>query len=188
MQEFTHEIKNFINDMLKNVHTMLLAKIETFNPETCLASVTPYAKYRKKDGTLIDFPVISQVPVYVMQANNQSATIAMPIKKDDKCLLLFSEQALDVWRSNGEIADADLSFDLTNAIAIVGMFAKPNSLVTEACEDNAIIIQSDGGKIKVNEDGTQITASGEINIIANGPVNLSSAGEVTVKGSRVSIN
>jgi hypothetical protein len=87
---------------------------------------------------------------------------------------------LDTWRSNGEISDIDLNFDMTNAIAIVGLFARPNPLVAEACADNAVVISSSGARIKICNGITEIISAGDISVTASGAVSIS--------GTTVNIN
>lgn len=180
IQEFTQEMKNYLKDTLKDVHTAIPGTIDEFNPVTGNAIVTPYGEYRKPDGTSIPFPRISNVPVHVMQGNRQRATIALPIQRGDECILFFSEQALDAWRTAGEQSDIDLRFDLTNAIALVGLFARPNPLVQQACEENAIIIKSGSDAVKIK--------NGQIEISSSANITVKSAGTVNITGTTVQIN
>jgi hypothetical protein len=151
LSEFTQELKNLVSDMIRDVHTALPGKVVTFYPDRCEADVLPYGKYKKPDGGTLDFPKVPGVPVYFPQGAGQTATIVYPVKPGDECILLFSEQALDIWR-NGAASDTDLKFDLTNAVALVGLFAKPNALVKEAVEKDAIIVDRSGTRITMFPD------------------------------------
>jgi len=203
MQEFTQEMKNLMMDTIRDIHTVIPAKIESFDPDRCVASVLPYGKFKKPDGMMMDYPKISDVPVYVMQSGGQSATIAFPVKSGDECLLLFSEQTLDTWRT-GAKSDTDLRFDLSNAVAIVGMFSKPNPLMKTAVEKDAVIIDRNGtritllpsGGVEIIGDTTikgNLTVTEETNL--NGPVttgndlnvsgNLNSSGSEMLAGNLV---
>src|SRR5215469_9789273 len=102
IQEFTQEIKNVILDKLRDVHTVIPGKIVTFDPDKCEAQVLPYGRYEKPDGEMLGFPQLNEVPVYVMQGGEQTATVVYPIKPDDECIVLFSEQALDTWQTKAE--------------------------------------------------------------------------------------
>ena len=210
-QEFTQELKNIFHDNLKEIHTAVPGKILSFDPNKCEAVVKPTAKYRLPDNSLIDFPDISHVPVYFPQSAGQTATFVYPIQQGDECLLFFSEQALDFWRT-GAKSDTDLSYDLTNAIAIVGLFAKPNPIVSRACENKSIIIQRENSftewfdkKIEVETDGDicvtaadnisinsgtniEITASANIIITAAADMTLESKGNMTLRAARIDLN
>jgi len=117
--------------------------------------VQPFGKFAKPDGSRLDYPQVHEVPVYVMQGGGQTATFVYPINPGDECILFFSEQALDAWRERAE-SDTDLRFDLTNAMTIVGFFARPNPLVREACADNSIIIEKDGERIRLKKGETYV--------------------------------
>ena len=117
-------------------------------------------------------------------------------------MLLFSEQALDAWRSGGEDLP-DLKHDLTNAIAIMGVCRKPNALMQEAQSKDAIIIrqkdsramfsndevlvkrndiqlmQMKGGTIILKNAGTTLTITGSgADLIGN----LTVSGKITAQG------
>jgi len=198
VQEFTQEMKNATHEVLREVHTALPGKIISFNPDKCEADVLPYGKFKLPDGSQLDYPQINGVPVYVMQGSGQTATFAYPIKPGDECLLLFSEQALDTWRTQAE-SDTDLKFDLTNAVALVGLFSQPNPLVKEACDDDAVIIEKDGERIRLKKGeiciqdtaGQSITLTPDavtltvnsLAIQASGAVTVQAAGSATVQAS-----
>ena len=165
LQEFTQEMKNNIQDVLRDVHTIIPGKIVTFNPDKCEASILPFGKFKKPDGSMMDYPQLNEVPVYIIQGSGQTATIVYPIKPDDECLVLFSEQALDTWRSKAE-STTDLKFDLSNASAIVGMFSKPNPLIKEACNSDALIIEKDGDRVLLKKGNIYVHSSGHITLTA----------------------
>ena len=177
IQEFTQEMKNLIQDMIRDVHTMIPGKIVTFDPAVCEASVLPFGKFKKPDGGMIDYPQINRVPVYVMQSSGQTATMAFPIKPGDECIILFSEQALDTWRTKSE-SNTDLRFDLSNAMAIVGMFSRPNPLVAQACSTDAIIIERSGSRITL-QSGGKVDITGDTTIKGDTTI----IGDTAIKGS-----
>ena len=61
MQEFVQEIKNTVSKNLKGVHTAMPGEILSYDPAKGLATVQPKMKYKKPDGTTIDFPQITGV-------------------------------------------------------------------------------------------------------------------------------
>ena len=203
IQAFTQEIKNIILDRLRDVHTIIPGNVVTFDPDKCEASILPYGKFKKPDGSFMDFPQLNEVPVYVMQGSGQTATVVFPVKPGDECLVLFSEQALDTWRTKAK-SDTDLSFDLSNATAIIGLFSEPNPLIKEACNDNALIIEKDGERVRLKKgetyirdtagqsitltpDATTIVAN-NINIQTSGNATVQAAGNVTVSGATINLN
>jgi len=211
LQEFTQEMKNQMLDLLKDVHTSIPGKIVSFNPDKCEASILPSVKFKKPDGSQIDYPRLNEVPVYVMQGSGQTATIVYPVKPGDECLIVFSEQALDFWRT-GATSNTDLKFDLSNAVAIIGMFAKPNPLIKEACDDNSVIIEKDGERVRLKKGETYIRdtagqsvtltpdattmivnklvvqSAGEIQMTAGGAVTVTAGGNITMTAPKIDMN
>jgi len=202
-QEFTQEIKNAMDDYLRDIHTVIPAKIVTFDADKCEAQVQPTAKYWRPDGELIDFPEIFEVPVRFIQGIGQKATICHAVEPGDECLLHIAEQALDYWRTGAE-SPTDLRFDITNAVAVVGFFSEPNPLVKRACDNKSIIIQREetfielfDKKIEVYTDGdiyeeADLTINSEagidINIKAGADIAVEAGGDVSVTaGGNISV-
>lgn len=182
MQEFVQQVKNTVDENLRNVHTAFPGEIVSYDAATGLACVKPKMKYKKPDGSSIDYPQISGVPVVFPQGNSQNATIAFPVKPGDGCLIVVSEQSTDFWMY-GQETDTDLGFDITNSICIPGMFAKANPVMGEACSSNSIIISVGGTKITVSAGSVTIDAS-ELIINANVTLNgqESATGDVVAGG------
>lgn len=171
LSEFTQQMKAMIGDSIGDIHTILTGKIVSFNFDTCEAVVLPYGKFRLPSGAMMDYPQLNDVPVYIMQGNGQMATIVYPISPGDECIILVSEVVLDTWRKKAETS-VNLRFDLSNTLVIVGMFAQPNPLIKEACEENAIIIEKSGQRVKLTCDS--ITLEGvNVTIKASGDINMS---------------
>lgn len=152
LQEVAQEVKNTITELLQGVHTAIPGKIVTYNPAKCEAEILPYGKFKKPDGAYLDFPQLNHIPILFPQSCGQAFTMVYPINPGDECLILIQEQTLDVWRGAGAQSDNDLRFDLTNAVAVMGLFAKPQTLAKEAQEENKLIIQKDGHRLQIRPD------------------------------------
>lgn len=148
MQEFVQQMKNSIQEFTDGIHTALPGTITAFDPARCEASVALSGQYNKPDGTKLPYPAAAHVPVVFPQASNQQITIAFPVKPGDGCLVVFAEQALEAWRAGGE-SNLDLKHDLTNAIAIPGLFRTPNAAMQEASSEDAIMLVNQGTKVKI---------------------------------------
>ena len=112
----------------------------------------------------------------------QKAAVAFPVKPGDGCLLVISEQSLDYWMY-GQDTSTNLKFDLTNAVAIPGLFTQANTVVAEACSQDAIIADVSGTRITIKDGKVQIDAA-EVIINGNTTVN----GNFTTKGGIVNLN
>ena len=181
-QEFAQEIKNVVNDIVRDVHTAVPCKIVSFDPDKCEASVQPTAKFRKPDGSTIDFPQVHEVPVYFPQSAMQGITFVYHIKPDDEGHLHIMEQALDQWRTGAE-TDTELKFDMQNAVFVPGLFAKYNPLVKRAHENESIIIQRDDSYVELYGTTGQIDiyATGDINAETEKNMNITVAQNLTAK-------
>ena len=140
--ELVERIKETAQNAAGNIHTAVPGTIVSYDPAKGVATVKPTMKYTTKGG----------VPVVFQQHMGQKATVAFPVKPGDGCLLVISEQSLDYFMY-GQETGTNLKFDLTNAVAIPGLFAKANTVVAEACNEDAIIVDVSGTRIKVKSDG-----------------------------------
>lgn len=186
MQEFVEAVKKTIKKEIAEIHTAIPGKIVSYDSSTGLATVLPTMKFKKPDGTMINYPQITGVPVLFQQGAGQGVTMAFPVKAGDGCLIIVAEQSIDYWMY-GQETETDLLFDLTNAICIPGLFTKANKVVAEACEDNALILDAESTKIKVSKKSVSITAptvtvSGNLQVSGN----ITANGDVSGKGVSLS--
>lgn len=172
MQEFVQQINDTIKHDLKNVHTAMPGTIISFDAEKMLATVQPVMKFKKPNGETMDYPQITGVPVVFPQGNAQNATMAFPVLPGDSCLVVIAEQSIDYWMYGQETA-TDLAFDMTNGMCIPGMFASANSVVRDACSQNAVILDVNGTRITIKSGLVQIDAPAVVinsNVTVNGDV------------------
>lgn len=145
------QIKQMIQDMLRNVHTCIPGKISSFDAAKCTAKIQPAGKFKRANGEYLDYPELDHVPVLITQSADQKATVAYPIKAGDGCLLLFAEQQLDSWK-DGREPKTELRHALTSAVAIVGLVSAANPVVEDACNDDAIIIDREDSRVIVKKE------------------------------------
>lgn len=168
VQEFTQEVKNTISELLRDIHTAIPGKIVKYYPDKCEVEILPYGKFQKPDGSFIDYPQLNHIPILFPQSCGQDCAIVYPIKPGDECLVLVQEQTLDIWRGAGSESNNDLRFDLTNAAAIVGMFAKPQPLAQEAQNGDKLIIQKNNHRIHIAPGEMLIQFSPAVSIRLDG--------------------
>lgn len=176
MQEFVQQIKDTVQEALQDVHTAIPAKIVSINASSGLATVQPTIKKMLDNGSSMDFPQISGVPIVVSQGANQLVSIAVPVKAGDSCLLIISEQSLEYWLYGRE-TDTTLLFDITNAICIPGLFQKPPDTFFDACNSNSVIIDAGTTRLSVGTSGISVIGS----LTVNGDLKVT--GDQTVGGS-----
>lgn len=166
-QEFTQEVKNTVTEIVQGVHTAIPGKIVSYDPAKCEAEIMPYGKFKKPNGEYMNYPQLNHIPIMFPQSCGQDFSIVYPVNPGDECLILVQEQTLDTWRGGGAESDNDLRFDLTNSVAIMGMFAKPQPLAKEAQGDNKLIVQKNGHRLHIAPGEMLLQFSGAVNILMN---------------------
>lgn len=161
LQEFVQEVLNAGKEGLADVHTAIPGKIVAVDPTTGTATVLPVMKMKAANGTSLDYPQISGVPIVFPQGAAQSVSIAYPVLPGDGCLLIIMEQSMDYWMYGRETG-TNLKFDLTNAVCIPGMFATPSPALMEAVATSSIVLQAGGTSLKVGPGG--ITITGDVTV------------------------
>jgi hypothetical protein len=181
LQEFTQEVKNTVSELTQGIHTAMPGKVVKYDPAKCEADIKPYGKFKKPNGEWLEYPQLNHVPVLFQQSCAQDFAIVYPVNPGDECLILVQEQTLDVWRGAGAASDNDLRFDLTNAVALVGLYSKPQPLAQEAQSGDKLIIQKNGHRLHISPDEILLKFSDAVFIRLDG-------GGITIKGVPTKIN
>ena len=147
--ELTDALLNAIDYRLVDLHTALPAIVQKYYPDTQVADVQPAIKKKYNLGgeeQILDMPVITGVPVVFPSAKN--SCLVFPIEQGDSVLLVFSERSMERWLSSGGVTEGGINrkFDLTDAIAIVGLHSFNNPNVVDA---NTLTLQHKQAKIKL---------------------------------------
>lgn len=179
LPEFTQAIRKNITHMINGIHTSFPGKIEKYDPEKNLANVQPIMKYKKPNGDILDYPLLTGVPVWFPQVFGQKATIAYPVKEGDECLVVIAERPIDYWLFEKE-TKTDLMFDLTEAVCIPGLFAKPNPLFQKAVDDEAIILQLEDTYVEIKKDDIRLDSQKTVNVKTLDKVIVDAAKDVDV--------
>lgn len=99
-----------IQSQLLDVNTCLPATIVSYADG--VARVSPTGKKRFADGDALDYPIIPNVRVCWPSFAGGAAGVKGPVKPGDRCLLVFSQQAIDG-------TDDRRMFDLQDAYAVM---------------------------------------------------------------------
>lgn len=188
LQDFVQQIHNTIHEVMNEMHTAMPGKIVSYSKG--LVNVRPSIRYKTPSGKYMQYPVISGVPIVVPHGGNASITV--PIKAGDDCLIIVSEQSLDEWLSGAE-DDTQLLFDLTNAICIPGLCKTKIDAQEEANKTGGVVIACGSNKLYVSNESVAVSGNLKIegNLTCTGAVkgNLNVEGNLnctgTVKGSNI---
>src|SRR5215813_4439197 len=124
-------IKHGIDNRLLDVHTALIAKVESYDAEKQIVDVAPVLKCRikTKDGYWINenLPILCDVPVLFPRAGGYF--LSFPIKPGDFIQLIFNEVSIEEWLNDkASSLPCNQRFTLEGAIAIPGVYPLSKTL------------------------------------------------------------
>ena len=159
--------------LAEELHTCLPGKVESYDPITRKATVKPLLKKKYLDDTELELEPITDVPIIFFGAGDSGLRLPESQVINQTCLLIFSERSLDNWLLNGEltIPAVNTKFDLTDAIAIVGLNSFNN---TDTDGGNDLVLFYGNNKITLKEENGNIEIEGGNKIIvkANGDIEI----------------
>lgn len=169
--DFVTQLKGLVKEQINNIHTALPGEIISVNTSTGLAKVKPKAQMRFTGGKVLDYPIISDVPLVFPFSPNSDAAIAFPVKAGDQCLIIFSEQSTEYWLGTGNL-NSELKHGLSGAIAIPGLMKTVSEDFAEAVDNDCIIIRNKQSSITLSH--ASIALRGDVtvegNIFINGEI------------------
>lgn len=151
-------LKQAIENRLLDVHTALIAKVESYDSEKQQVNVSPVPKRRIKslEGQLVNeqLPMLCDVPVLFPRAGGYF--ISFPVQPGDFVQLVFNESSIDEWLLDGASGfDSPHRFTLQGAVAIPGIYPESRPLDGAhktnfvAGKDNGLQIHIDDQKIRL---------------------------------------
>ncbi|WPY01545.1 hypothetical protein Trichorick_01458 (plasmid) [Candidatus Trichorickettsia mobilis] len=162
-------LEALMNKINTELNVSIPGVIEKYDFKTQKANVRINIKpYQKVD---VDFPIVPNVPVVFPRSGGASLT--MPVKKGDGCLLVFSDLDAKSWLLGADNVKPQTSrrHHLTDAIAIIGL----NPFTKASQAEN-------------NEDVLLSYADSKVRLKPNGIIDIHNAKEVNVKTESVIIN
>jgi hypothetical protein len=165
IKSLAYVVRQLIEQRLLDCHYCLPGRIEKYDRATRKADVKPLLK--KKDNTAARaLPIITNVPVTMPTANNNTAFIDFPIKRGDTGTIIFSERSLDLWLVQGGDVDPKdpRKNDLSDGIFIPGL--NPFNISMSIPTDDSIRIMNGTsivdimptGKFKIKNDSNELIA------------------------------
>lgn len=154
-------IRNAIEARLASLHTAMPGVVKTYDPATQTADVQPALKKKYADGTVVNLPLLTKIPVIFPRT--AKGYVHFPLDPDDTVLIIFCERSIDSWRLKGGVIDpADYrKHALSDAVCIPGLFAKGGEFEGDAAF--ADFVQADmrlrfgEGFIGLGKDGAEQT-------------------------------
>ena len=147
------------------MHTGIPAVVTEYNSTLQSAKVKPVISQRDENGTIIEYPVIGDIPVHFPGGTGTGGqtTITHPIAKGDYVWLSFAEVSIDDWLSLGGpsvVPDSIRRFQVSDCIAVPGVRPlNPNEALPATATDIAAIVLY-GPSVKVGDS----TASSPVSL------------------------
>jgi hypothetical protein len=157
----TQVLKQSINNRLLDLHTAIIARVESYDAAKQQVSVSPVLKRAVPtlDGHVAEeqLPILSEVPVLFPRAGG--FFISFPIQPGDFVQLIFNESSIDAWLTGASSSMAlDERFTLQGAVALPGVYPEAKALISAhktnfvAGKDDGVQLHIDGDKIKLGSD------------------------------------
>lgn len=146
-------LKQAIENRLLDLHTAMIARVESYDAQKQQVNVSPVLKRSIKslDGLLVSeqLPMLCDVPVLFPRAGGYF--ISFPIKPGDFVQLVFNESSIDEWLLGGssELGSTH-RFTLQGAVAIPGVYPESRS-IRGAHEANFVAGKEDGLQIHIDD-------------------------------------
>lgn len=170
--EFKDAIKEWIRKGGENIHVSMIGKIESYNPQTNRASITPVGTMTCPDWQELPFPTIHNVPIQYPCGNGGKSGVTFPIKQGDTCIIIFADHQIENFLS-GEKSDDMRNHSMNDAYAIPTLFS--DSVPTVKSNPNDVCVFNEGALIVLKSslmtikltDGTSVSIGGG-DIVVNG--------------------
>lgn len=170
--EFKDAIKKWIKKGGEDVHVSMIGKIETFDPQTNRASITPVGKFTAPDWQEIPYPTIHNVPLQFPCGNGGKSGCTFPVRTGDTCIIIFSDHQIENFLS-GEKSDDMRNHSLNDAYAIPTLFSAPVPTLKSNPDD--VCLFNDGALCVLKPSSLKIT-------LTDGTSATFGGGDLTVNG------
>ena len=172
----SNEVKDVIKEWIRkggeNIHVSMIGKIESYNPQTNRASITPVGTMTCPDWQELPFPTIHNVPIQYPCGNGGKSGVTFPIKQGDTCIIIFADHQIENFLS-GEKSDDMRNHSMNDAYAIPTLFS--DSVPTLKSNPNDVCMFHDGALIVLKSssmtinltDGTSVSIGGG-DLVVNG--------------------
>ena len=109
------------------IHFALPGIVQSFDSSTQTAEILPAIHDRLRDGTVVELPLLRDVPVFF--PGGRSSAMTYPVSQGDECLVIFSDACIDEWYAGTDPTESSSRrHDLSDAFAFVGFRSRANAL------------------------------------------------------------
>ena len=163
--EFKDAIKKWIKKGGEDVHVSMIGKIESYNPSTNRASITPVGSYTAPDWQEIPYPTIHNVPLQFPCGNGGKSGCTFPVKTGDTCIIIFADHQIENFLS-GEKSDDMRNHSMNDAYAIPTLFS--DAVPTLKSNSDDVCLFNNGSLVTLNSSYMKITLADGTNVSIGG--------------------
>jgi phage gp45-like len=156
------------------------ATIEEYDFATQKASVKIDMQEAIGEDGVIDYPVLTNVPIIFPRSGGASLT--MPVKRGDHCLLLFLDRDITAWLlgAKSKKPPSQRRHNLNDAVALMGL--SPFSAKSMAKNNTDLLLTYHGSSISLKPNGQIDIDCAKILNIKSQDININCA-KATIKAS-----
>ena len=164
--EWSQLFQLYIDADRRGLHTMLPARVESYDASTGLVSCAPLIRRVYTDASGAQqtetLPVVKDIPALFLGGGSYRTTY--PIAVGDFAMLVTCEAAINRWvQGDGEPVDpdSDRRHHLSDGIALVGLFpviGNPGANSSDMVIGNAV----DGHSIRIDESNIDVGGTSEL--------------------------
>lgn len=147
------------NQVFANLNCIQVGKIDSYDISTQSASVQIQVKRRIGEDEIIDYPLLVECPVIVLQGGG--AFLEMPIEPGDFCLILFNDRDIDNWYLGGNNTEPNTrrKHNLSDGFVLVGV--NPSIQARNLDGDNVNLWgPGESDRIQIQSDGSMEIGAG----------------------------
>lgn len=137
--------------------------VQAFDPVEQTVTVQPAIRERvhDKDGNVsfVNLPLLVDVPVHWPRAGG--LVLTFPISQGNECLVIFGDQCMDTWWSNGGVQNPieKRRHDLSDGYAIVGLTSQHNPISNYSTTAAQLRTEDGSTSVSVSEGVITLTAA-----------------------------
>lgn len=172
MSELVNAVKSAIESRVRNIHTAMPGRVESYDAGSQTASIVPMViptvpGADEDDGeAAAPLPKLLSVPVIFPRAGDFAITF--PVRKGDTVLLIFAERDIGRWRATGERERPIVStpHGISGAIAIPGLYPSGDAL--SGVDEDALFLGQPGGfGVRVTDERAEVGGDSDAAALAS---------------------
>lgn len=172
MSDLVNAVKSAIESRVRNIHTAIPGRVESYDAGTQTASIVPMViptvpGADEDDGEAeAPLPKLLSVPVIFPRAGDFAITF--PVRKGDTVLLVFAERDIGRWRATGERERPIVStpHGISGAVAIPGLYPSGDAL--SGVDEDALFLGQPGSfGVRITDERAEVGGSSDAAALAS---------------------